>query len=457
MLSRCDKLVEAYPMWARTAAPGWGGDDDPVSHRSSPRWTDCSCHTAWFPRPAYPAHRVFIRGGMIAAMLVPLLAGHSHTPTHVDVLPTRAGMLTAPVTDDSAWLSDARRVGGSHWVANAQVDVHSIRIGSTTVPVTRLSGPPAQSTYVASLHAAWVSYPFAEVVTRATRWRRTQTAAAFTLAAPLVGLMAASGLRRAALVGNHLLSTNLHPTWNPTDIRQATAELAERFSDRPLALRNVCPDVDPRLCEGLVASGWQLVPSRRIYLVDPRDPAVWKHNHLKRDRKLLHGDDLELAGPADIPAQELTTLRALFRQLFIDKHCALNPDFTPAFFDLCHQQRFLDLHVLRLDGRAVGVLGIHERDGWVTTPLIGYDTTLPQNLGIYRRLMALLYEEAGRRGCRLHLSSGAGGFKSGRGGEPHLEYTAVFNRHLGIAQRLAGDAFGGLLRRFAPRVLEETG
>lgn len=389
-------------------------------------------------------------------MLAPLLAGTSPEATRTSVarLPQTNH---AELADSSEWLQHARHHGGRHWVANAEVAVESVTIGEGAAPLTLLHGPPAQNTYVASLHAAWISYPYAEVLSRATRWQRSQAMAALALATPLAGLLATSGLHRAVVMGNHLLSTNLHPTWNPTDIRQATTELVARFPDRPLALRNVCPEVDPRLCEGLVASGWQLVPARRIYLVDPRDPAVWKHNHLKRDRKLLHGEDLELGGPADIPEQELPTLRALFRQLFIDKHCALNPDFTQAFFDLCHQQHFLDLHVLRLDGRAVGVLGILERDGWVTTPLIGYDTTLPQNLGIYRRLMALLYEEAKRRSCRLHLSSGAGGFKSGRGGEPHLEYTAVFNRHLGIAQRLAGDAFTGLLCRFAPRILEQAG
>ena len=105
----------------------------------------------------------------------------------------------------------------------------------------------------------------------------------------------------------------------------------------------------------------------------------------------------------------------------------------------------------------MGVLGVLEHDGWVTTPLIGYDTTLPKELGVYRRLMALLYEDAKRRGCRLHLSSGAGSFKAGRGGEPHLEYTAIHTRHLGPIRRFAAETFARLLQRFAPGVLEHNG
>jgi hypothetical protein len=81
----------------------------------------------------------------------------------------------------------------------------------------------------------------------------------------------------------------------------------------------------------LQQQGWLMLPARRIYLCDPSDPAVWKHNHVKQDAKLLkraevsliHHDQLQ---PADIPA-----LRQLFRQVFIHKHSALNPDFSEDF------------------------------------------------------------------------------------------------------------------------------
>lgn len=385
-------------------------------------------------------------------MLAPLLAGI--TPRRLDdtVLP-----LGNAADDVSPWMHEALRRGARHWVANVDAQVEAVTVGSTCVPLTILRGPPAQSAYVASLHAAWISYACAEIAAGTGRWRSLQSAGANLLAAPLAGLMAVGGLHRAAVVGNHLLSTNLHPAWSSEDIARTTAALTAVCPTRPLALRNVCPAVDAGLVEALTTNGWELVPARRIYVVDPRTPAVWRHNHLKRDRKLLHAKDLELAGPDDIPAEELPTLRALFRQLFLGKHCALNPDFTDAFFRLCHDQRFLDLYALRLDGRAVGVLGVLERDGWVTTPLIGYDTTLPQQLGIYRRLMALLFEEAQRRGCRLHLSSGAGGFKAARGGEAHLESTAVYTRHLPSWRRAAACTFTGLMRRYAPAVLERTG
>ena len=85
--------------------------------------------------------------------------------------------------------------------------------------------------------------------------------------------------------------------------------------------------------------------------------------------------------------------------------------------------------------------------------VFGYDTTLPQNLGLYRRLMALLYVEAQRRDCRLHLSSGAGTFKRGRGGVPHQEYSAIYSGHLGRAQSTAIKTFAAFMDRAVPWAL----
>ena len=364
---------------------------------------------------------------------------------------------SAALSPDQAWNAGAGADGVIRWVANVAARLNTACIGGQVVPVTVLTGPPSRSSYVGSPHAAWISYPVAEALDRLSGWKRHLGAAALnTLAVPFVAAQVVGRLGRAAVVANHLVSTNLHPTWTTADIAAATPDLTVRFPDRPLVLRNICPAADPVLADGLTAAGWRLIPARRIYLADPREPALWKHNHLKRDVKLLGQTDVELVGPEELTARDLPALRTVFRQLFIAKHSALNPDYTESFFRLCHERRFLDLYALRLDGRPVGVLGVYERNGWVTTPLIGYDTTLPQELGLYRRLMALLFREAKRRGCRLHLSSGAGGFKAARGGIAHMEYTAVHARHLAAPRRAAIAAFASAMDRAVPWVLERA-
>lgn len=390
---------------------------------------------------------------MPASPLVGMIASRP-TPRTARAPTTEASAALSP---DQAWSTGTGADGAIRWVANVAARLSTARIGGHVVPVTVLTGTPSRSSYVGSPHAAWISYPVAEALDRVTGWQRALSAAALnTLAIPFVAAQVVGRLGRAAVVANHLVSTNLHPAWTATELATATPDLATRFPDRPLVLRNICPAVDAGLADGLVASGWRLVPARRIYLADPREPALWKHNHLKRDVKLLGQGDVELVGPENLPPDDLPVLRAVFRQLFIAKHSALNPDYTDAFFRLCHERRFLDLYALRLDGRPVGVLGVYERNGWVTTPLIGYDTGLPQELGLYRRLMALLFREAKQRDCRLHLSSGAGGFKAARGGVAHLEYTAVYARHLAAPRRAAITAFAAAMDRAVPWVLERA-
>jgi hypothetical protein len=67
---------------------------------------------------------------------------------------------------------------------------------------------------------------------------------------------------------------------------------------------------------------------------------------------------------------------------------------------------------------------------------MGYDTRRPQELGLFRRGMALQTEHARSRGLPLNWSAGAGAFKHHRGGQPSIEYDAVFDRHLPRHRRI---------------------
>jgi hypothetical protein len=66
----------------------------------------------------------------------------------------------------------------------------------------------------------------------------------------------------------------------------------------------------------------------------------------------------------------------------------------------------------------------------MTAPIVGYDTQLPQQLGLYRMLMAMVVEAAVARQQRINFSAGAAQFKRLRGATPEIEYSAVFSAHL---------------------------
>jgi hypothetical protein len=354
---------------------------------------------------------------------------------------------------DAEWLASGEAAGAVVWVGNARGAIRPVPFAGGFLPLL-LSEDHKDSTYVASLLSGWVRYALFEACRQLPP---TYCAAVRASALPLTGVLRVVGLHRAAILGNWLVSTNLYPDVGPDDWRQARDAALAWAPDRPLAIRSVCAGVNPALPAQLAGDGWLLVPARQVYLCDPADPATARHNHVRKDRRLLDAPEFVWLTPDELTGVHLPALRRLFRNVYFDKHSPLNPDFSDAFFELCLQRRFLELHALRHAGELVGMLAILDRHGWVTTPLIGYDTSLPQELAIYRRLMARLLNNAARRHARLHYSSGAGSFKRVRGGMPHTEYTAIFVRHLPRPRQAAAHAFAALSRRFAAPLLTRYG
>ena len=349
--------------------------------------------------------------------------------------------------------------GGSWLLTNVDCEFDVIEIAGRSHPVSINSSSKSGQSYVISSRSAWIDYPTEELIRRINpRLQRLVKIACHCVFSPASLLLHFCGFDKAVTVANRLVSTNLYPDWRLTDIECMTAELTTRYAKNPLLIRNICPDVTPELASHLQQAGWQLIPARMVYLCDPQLKSVWKHNHVKKDAKQLNNGEFEVIGPDQICSTDLPRLRVLYRQLFIAKHSQLNPDFTPEFFDLCLESGFLELYGLRLHGELVGVLGLYEHpeSHWLTTPLIGYDTNVAQENGIYRCLMAMLLQEAKNRNLRLHYSSGASKFKRARGGEPSLEYTAVFSQHLSPLKRFANACFGGAMQKFAPLILKKA-
>jgi len=354
---------------------------------------------------------------------------------------------------DAAWLARATQKGAEHWLDNASGCIRSVDLDGYAQPLLLSEDTPTTS-YVASLASAWVRYPAEEAQHQLPPAFR-HVARAVT--APASVLLRAGGLHRAAVLGNWLVSTNLYPQTSAKAWRAARDAALALSADRPLAVRSVCAGVNPQLPQMLLEDGWLLVPARQVYLCDPSDPEVWKRNNVRNDKRLLGKSDVEVVGPKEISDRDLPRLRHLFRSVFMDKHSTLNPDFSNAYFTACHQTHLLEFYALRHEGTLVGVMGLMERHGWVTTPLLGYDTTKPQSLALYRRLMLLMLTESARRQARLHYSSGAGAFKRARGGEPALEYTALYVRHLRRHQRAAVHTFAALNQRFGAPLLQRYG
>ena len=100
-------------------------------------------------------------------------------------------------------------------------------------------------------------------------------------------------------------------------------------------------------------------------------------------------------------------------------------------------------------GQLDGIIGLWEVNSVTTAPLVGYEMSLPQKLGLYRMLMVVAIEDAHERKILLNLSAGAPYFKRLRGGEPELEYSAVYYSHLSRQKKFVWSLLDLVLCRLA--------
>ncbi len=364
---------------------------------------------------------------------------------------------------DQRWLELACQHGSAYWVRNSDAVYRHFELADSRLALAQTRDPKLQQSYVQCPRTAWIDYPLYESqrLLRGISLRLAQLAG-LTLGPALRQLLASTGLQQSITIGNQLISTNLYSSQFSSHIARIS-QLLSQNEDSPLVIRNICPEVDQKLMQDLSDTGWDLLPSRLIYLSQPELASVWQHNHVKQDAKLISPsrmkqDKLEFIPAAELAVDDMPVLSDLYRQLFIQKHSGLNSDFSLKFFEFCRETGFLELYALKQGTTYLGVIGLYSRPDcpWLTTPLLGYDMQASANLALYRRLMAFLLQQAKERNLHLHYSSGAGNFKRLRGASPTMEYCAVYSAHLAMNKRLAIQAWGRLLKHTVPYILSKS-
>jgi len=311
--------------------------------------------------------------------------------------------------------------------------------------------------YPVSLMTQYIDYPRAELD------RLPGGAPRLAARIGLAGLGLILGVARAdrsVQWNSWMFSTNPVPEGLPRSIEAVTRALTREFPDHAVVLRNVDGLGAPGLAGRLTEHGYRLLTARIVHLFDARGGGLVQTSTLRRDRKdLERGDGYRWVSPWEIEPSDAGRIAELYRRLYLEKHSWLNPQYDEPFVRAAIRDHWLEFHGLR-DGKGtlVGVLGFFTLDERLTTvPFIGYDTTLPAELGLYRRLFLRLHGEVGRRRQLLNYSSGAGDFKRRRGSIPTVEFNAVYERHLPQSRRMAFRVAATLLNRIARPWLESSG
>lgn len=332
------------------------------------------------------------------------------------------------------------------YVGNLHTAVELLREGELTLPCTINHGEPANA-WVCSPLATYGSYVIEEIertIPRPWSWPLQALCRGYR------GVLSMAAIDNTVTVNNWMLSTNLYPACEPQALARLVAQLRERWPRHAIWFRSLNGRHNQPWIDALCALGFDLLPSRQVYLFD--DLATAKHANLRRDLQLLRRTPLKVA--QDFSAQDFQRIEALYGYLYLDKYSRLNPHYSAAFMQRWQQTGLLDVWGLRDDdGVLQAVLGTFRQGDTITAPIVGYNTALPRELGLYRLMMARVFDVARRDGLKVNLSAGAAHFKRLRGGIPALEYSAVLSSHLSLPRRAALRTLRGLTQSIGVPVM----
>jgi glutathione synthase/RimK-type ligase-like ATP-grasp enzyme len=348
-------------------------------------------------------------------------------------------------------LPELTQVASSSLIANAQTKIHALQYGDLVFPFT-VNESEEGNTFVCSPFTQYVSYAGEELR------ELKQPALERVLQLTLQGLgwwLKQTRLDDVVMVNNWLLSTNLYPPLSVQAIRDITYCLAYRFPDKAIVWRSVHGFGGSPLARSFVECGYRLVPSRSVLFYDTLQGGHWLRRDFKQDVRMLEQSAYRLRKLDNPTAAELKRVQELYSLLYIHKYSLYNPQYTVQFFELA-AKGLLEFYVLE-DQNIDAAMGLYARGGMMAAPVFGYDTHLPQELGLYRMLSACLTLEAERRGLVLHASSGVAGFKRSRGALPETEWTAVYDRHLPLKRRLGWESLRVLYGDIALPLLRRMG
>ena len=340
-----------------------------------------------------------------------------------------------------------------HYVANCETEFVLCRLGEHVLPVT-VNDSQYDNSYVCSPYTGAISYPLVELREINSLLLRGSLAGLIHGVAPI---LRSSHINRAVCVNNWLLSTNLYPRWNGDGLQELTRRLIDRYPHHAILFRSLNAATNRDLCKNFRDAKYLLAPSRQVYIFDDPAAKYLQRNNSKWDVRLLTREtEYKIVTPNQFDSGDDVRIKRLYDMLYLEKYTPLNPQFTVRLIRLWRESGAIQFYGLRsLKGTLDGITGCFQRGNILTAPLVGYDTMLPQELGLYRMLMAIVLRETARRQVTLNLSSGAASFKRLRGGQPFIEYTAIYCEHLSRYRRLVWKTLAGLLTHVGARVLRE--
>jgi hypothetical protein len=343
------------------------------------------------------------------------------------------------------------RHGSERFVSNVRTRMMVLREADVMMPVT-INETEYDNSYVCSL-LAYTRIFKEELRLIDSPFIRAVSATVLDGAGVIVRL---ARLNKGVEVNNWLVGSNPYPpNWSP-NLASITDALVLAFPNHAIGFRSLNEWANPSILERLKACGYKVIATGPTYVFDRLPETYLVHRDVKRDRRLLSRTSYRAVLDNKFEEADYPRMAELC-QMQNSRHSTLSPAYTPDYMRLCHTRgirRFIGLR--NPSGRLDAVSGILTVGGAIPTCFAVYDTSLDRDIGLYRMINALIFEVAIAEGWSINLGSRAAGFKRNRGGQPIMDYGAIYDRHLSRARRLALSALAWptnvigvpLMRRF---------
>lgn len=327
----------------------------------------------------------------------------------------------------SAFISE----GSQALIKNVDTEFDVIDTGSIKFPVT-INEEEYDNCYVCSPYNACV--PYVQDETQKLN-KPILEGLICCISNALACLLRGASINKIVSVNNWMLSTNLYPEWDGEELSKIVGEIVVKNPSHAVMFRSLNKFSNATLIDEFIRNKFIIIPSRQVYIYDNTSDYLQRHNN-KIDFKLLENTQYTVINHSDIQSSDYHRIVELYNMLYLDKYSRHNPQFTQRCIEHWHKNNLIYFTGLRgTNGQLDGVVGFFKKNGIITAPVVGYDTSKDRRLGLYRMLMALTLKSSIEQKMVLNLSSGASEFKRMRGGQPYIEYSAVYVKHLPLGRR----------------------
>ena len=343
--------------------------------------------------------------------------------------------------------------GANKYIGNVETIFSLLKVGDNIFPLT-INNEEYESSYVCSPYNACILYSKEEM----RKLKNKILEFALKKLADICGFpLKLAKINKVVSVNNWLLSTNLYPKWDGTEIKEISEFLRNKFPTHAIMFRSLNSESNKQLLQKFQQNNYELIPSRQIYIFDRKKLDFSKRSDIKKDHALLKKTDYKIDRHEEISYSDYPRITELYNKLYLDKYCIHNPHFTTELIALWHKHKLLTFTALRnKNGVIDGICGCFTRNQIATIPLVGHDTALPQSLGLYRMLIQLSIRYSIDNNLIINASSGASYFKINRGGFAEIEYSAIYIDHLSPYSKRIWKILNWLLTNIAIPLMKKN-